>query len=78
MPASSEEEPEDVGGHYVTAGVAIAGLGSFGMLVAMLLHSSFDIEMGFINTRAMALVCLLFIVLGAWMIRSGRDQTTSS
>lgn len=76
MPASSQQDPDDVGGHYVTAGVAIAGLGSFGMVVALLLHTSFDVQLGFINTRAMALVCLLFIVLGVWMIRSGQNQHT--
>ena len=76
MPSRPEEDEENAGGHYVTAGVAIAGLGAFGMLIATIIHTTVKVELGFINVRAMAMVCTLFITLGVWMIRSGRRQSS--
>ena len=74
MPLRPEEDEDNAGGHYVTAGVAIAGLGVFGMLIATIIHTTVKVDLGFINVRAMAMVCTLFIALGTWMIRSGNRQ----
>ena len=65
---------ESAGGHYVTAGAAIAGLGTVGLVLAMAVRLTTDVELGFIDARTMAAICLLFIGLGSWMMLSGRHD----
>lgn len=65
--------PEEAGGHYVTSGLAVAGLGAFGLAAAVALKAG-DFEFGFIDLRAMGVTCVLFLVVGLSMVASGRKS----
>ena len=67
------EEEESAGGHYVTAGAALIGLGAVGLLVAIMGTLVWHVELRFIDGRAMGLTSFGFIALGGWMVRRGRE-----
>jgi len=68
------DDPHDgAGGHYVTAGVTLVGLGAFA-LVATVLVKLLGLPLHFIAPRSMALFSAGFIAVGAWMVGHGRTK----
>lgn len=66
------DDPHDgAGGHYITTGVTLVGLGAFALVAAVLIKL-FGLQLHFIAPRSMALFSAGFIAVGAWMVRHGR------
>jgi len=66
-------DDDSAGGHYVTSGAVLVGLGSVALIIALVLTLFLKIEMRFIDNQGMALIGLGFIGLGVWMILHGRS-----
>ena len=68
------DQHEDPGGHYQTAGYAIAGLGGIGVVVAAITTFLIPQDLGFIDHRSMVSICALFALIGGVMVWAGRPR----
>jgi len=67
---------ESAGGHAVTAGSVLIGMGFVGILGAWVFHGLLGIEMGFISAEGMRNIGLINLGLGIWMVVTGfRDRS---
>ena len=64
---------EEAGGHSVTAGLALIGLGALGIAVAFLIQF-LELDFKFIEVPALAISAGIFITIGAFMVRAGRED----
>ncbi|MEM1031242.1 MAG: hypothetical protein AAF928_05395 [Myxococcota bacterium] len=72
MPAGDRDEGP--GGHYVTAGGALIGLGALGLIVAVLSTLVFRVDLRFLDGRDMAMTSFGLLTLGGWMVHHGRTN----
>jgi len=66
-----DDTQNDAGGHYITTGVTLVGLGAFALVVSVLIKL-FGLQLHFIAPRSMAVFSAGFVAVGAWMVRHGR------
>jgi hypothetical protein len=66
----SNDSHDDAGGHHVTSGVTLTGLGVFALLTSILIEL-LGVELLFIEPRTMGVFSSVFIVVGASMIWHG-------
>ena len=66
----------DDGGHYITAGTAVAFVGLVGILVALYATLT-DAPTGFIDRQGMAIFSVLFLAVGGWMRNVGASLAVS-
>lgn len=64
-------EAEDFGGHYLTAGAAVSGMGGVGLLAALFATLA-PLPLGFIDRPAMVVTSMGLVAIGTWMRRTGR------
>jgi hypothetical protein len=67
----NNDSHDDAGGHHVTSGVTLTGLGVFAILTSILIEL-LDVELLFIEPQTMGLFSSVFIVVGASMIWQGK------
>lgn len=71
-PGGPLHDDEGAGGHYVSSGVALAGLGLFGFVIALISTVILKTDPQLIDGRAMALTSFALVLVGAWMIHYGK------
>ena len=71
-PGGSPHDDEGAGGHYISSGAALVGLGTFGLVTALVSTLILKIDGQVIDGGAMALTSVGFTTIGAWMISQGR------
>lgn len=64
-------EAENFGGHYLTSGAAVLGMGGIGLL-ASLFATLAPLPLGFIDRPAMVVTSIGLVAIGIWMRRTGR------
>ena len=67
----TKSDVDDWGGHYLTSGAAVLGLGVVG-LVAATGAALAQLPLGFIDRPSMVVASLGFVTIGAWMRHTGR------
>jgi hypothetical protein len=71
-PGGPLRDEEGAGGHYISSGVALAGLGLLGLVFALTSTLILKTDPQLIDGRAMALTSFGLVSVGAWMIRHGK------
>ena len=66
---------DEAGGHYVTSGLTLVGLGALGLGVAALI-GWLELDFRYIEAPALTVTASIFVITGALMIGTGRKGST--
>jgi hypothetical protein len=72
------DDLDDAGGHYVTAGTTLVGLGAVAIAAAAVLAMVLRVDLRFIDGQTMAVIGGGFVGVGGWMIAYGRRSPVAA
>ncbi len=71
--SSQRGDRDEPGGHYVTSGTAVLGVGVVGLATALVAILA-ELPQGFIDRPTMIGLSLAFLGIGVWMRQIGRTD----